>query len=172
MLESAEDIEALQALLTRSRGGAGGHLRNIFRPERQPTAKEVVEALAGIFEMHLATVTSDGAPLVAPLDGIFYKGRLWFGIPAGAVRARLVRRDPRISASYTAGDFALIVHGRAVEVTGTDELSRGYESLVRDLYVAAYGPGWIDWYEQQKAGTSEDDGFTGFVEPRVFFAKH
>lgn len=150
VLESADDIETLKALLEGSGRGAGDHLRNIFRPERQPTAREVVEALPGIFEMHFATVTSDGALLVAPLDGIFYKGQVWFGIPAGAVRARLVRRDPRVSASYTAGDFAFIVHGTAVEVTGSDDRSREYESLVRGLYVAEYGPGWVDWYRPQR----------------------
>jgi len=65
-----------------------------------------------------------------------------------------------------------LVHGTAVEVTGTGDRSRGYESLVRDLYAAEYGPAWIDWYEQQKSAAPDGDGFTGFIEPRVFFAKH
>lgn len=171
MLESADDLRELQALIDRSRDAAGRHLRGIFRDEQQPTARDVTETLDGIFEMHLAAVTADGAPLVAPLDGIFYRGRVWFGIPAGAVRARLVRQDPRISASYTSGTFAFIVHGTAVEMAGADDRSLGYESLMRELYVAQYGLGWIDWHEQQQVAARTGDGFEGFIEPRAFFVK-
>lgn len=91
---------------------------------------------------------------------------------AGAVRARLVRQDPRISASYTSGTSAFIVHGTAIEVTGSDDRSHGYESLMRELYVAQYGPGWIDWHEQQQMAARAGDGFQGFIEPRAFFVKH
>lgn len=171
MRESDDDIAWLGALLRRSRNGAGQHLLEVFRDEQAPTAADVIDTLDDIFEMHLATVTADGAPLVAPLDGVFHRGRVWFGIPPTAVRAELVRRDARVSASYVEGDFAFIVHGTAVEVGPDDPRSVDYESLVRELYVARYGAGWLDWYEKQHAAAPAGHGFTGFIEPRVFFAK-
>jgi hypothetical protein len=93
-------------------------------------------------------VTPAGAPLVAPTDGSFFRGMVWFGLTPRAVRARLVRRDRRVSASYSRESFAFIVHGSALDVGDTDPASAEYEALVRELYVATCGPGWIEWYEQ------------------------
>jgi hypothetical protein len=170
MHETDADIEQLQELLDRSARDAGAHVRSVFGEDERIDARELVTELAGIVEMHLAAVTAAGAPLVAPTDGIFWRGRVWFGLPARAVRARLVRRDPRVSASYTRDSFAFIVHGRAQEVDESDPAWPEYEALLRELYVAAYGTGWIEWYEElrrQPRGSS----FSGYIEPRVMFAK-
>lgn len=40
---------------------------------------------------------------------------------------------------------------------------------MRDLYVAEYGAGWLNWYESQRAKSTH--GFAGYIEPRVMFAK-
>lgn len=101
MEETDDDLVRLQLVLDESAERSGGHLRSAFAQERRPSARELVDALPGIFEMHLAVVTSDGAPLVAPIDGIIYRGRVWLELPPDAVRARLVRRDTRVS--WTAG---------------------------------------------------------------------
>lgn len=170
MLESADDLQELQALFDRSRDAAGRHLRGIFGHEQQPTAQETTGTLDGIFEMHLAATTSNGAPHVAPLDGIFYKGRVWFGMPAGAVRAPWYVGIRGLVPLVRLGD--LRVHRPRHRDRGTSEDARwaGFESLMRELYVARYGPGWIDWHERQRA-SSASDGFAGLIEPRAFFVK-
>jgi hypothetical protein len=168
--ESAADVERLQQLLDRSRTAAGAHLRAIFDDDHAPSAAETIAELDGIFEMHLATVAADGAPLVAPLDGILFRGRVWLGLPGGSVRSRLVRREPRVSASYARGSFAFIVHGTAQEARERDQLDE-YDDLVRELYVAVYGPGWIEWRDRQRHAVEAVDAFTGWIEPRRMFVK-
>jgi hypothetical protein len=168
--ERDAELTELQHLLNRSLDTAGVHLRSIFGDEHRLDAAGLVATLDGVVEMHLAVVTSNGAPLVAPVDAVLFRGKLWFGIPDRAVRARLIHRDPRVSASYNMGSFAFIVHGTAHAVDESSGLWKEYESVLRDLYVAEYGPGWVDWWEQlrrQPRGSS----FTGYIEPRVMFAK-
>jgi hypothetical protein len=169
MRESAADVAELRLLLERSRAGAGAHIRSIFDDEHTLDAEAVISTLDGIFEMHLATVARDGAPLVAPVDGIFFRGRVWFGLPAGSVRARLVRHNAKVSASFARKSFAFIVHGSAHEVG--DDAAAQYFELVRELYVAAYGVAWIDWYEQLQRDDRERRSFTGWIDPRVMFVK-
>jgi hypothetical protein len=170
MHESSSDIESLQSLLDVSFANAGEHLRSIFKDESRLDARQVIALLDDIFEMHLATATATGAPLVAPIDGIFYQGKVWFGFPAQAVRADLVRRDPRVSASYTRGkSFAFIIHGTCREVPAKDPLFKDYSTYLRDLYVEAYGPGWEQWYEQQKTKPGEE--YNAWIEPRRMYVK-
>jgi hypothetical protein len=164
--ETAADVRRLQAVLDASADGAGPHLRRAFQLERRLDAAGLVDALPGIVEVHLAVVSSDGAPLVAPVDAILFRGRLWFGLPPESLRARLLRRDPRLSASYTSDHMALIVHGRAVE-PGREELD-AFTARARELYVASYG----DWFgEVFDRGAAAGGGFTAWVEPRVLFAR-
>jgi hypothetical protein len=170
MRESAADVEELQGLLDRSRAAAGAHIRSIFDDAHALVAAEVIAELDGIFEMHLATVTAGAAPLVAPVDGILFRGRIWFGLPGGSVRARLVRREPRVSASYTKDSFAFIVHGTAREARAGDGPLGAYEAVLEEVYVAVYGSGWIDWREQRRAAEA-DSSFTGWIEPRRMFVK-
>jgi hypothetical protein len=171
MRESAADVEELQRLLDRSRAAAGAHLRSIFDDAHALLAAEVIAELDGIFEMHLATVTAAGAPLVAPVDGTLFRGRIWFGLPGASVRARLVRREPRVSASYTRGSFAFVVHGTAQEARAGNGGLEAYDALVQELYVAVYGPDWIEWREQQRRTAEVRSSFTGWIEPRRMFVK-
>lgn len=167
MRESESDLTALQELLDASYRKAGSHLRSIFEERLVPSAQEFVELLDGIFEMHLAVVRKDGSPIVAPVDGIFFKGRIWFGFPAKAYRGELIRRDPRVSASYTRDSFAFIVHGTSREVTESDPIFAEYEDCIRALYVEAHGPKWEEWY----AATKSDEDYNGWIEPTHFFVK-
>lgn len=100
MRETDEDLERLQALLERSFDRSGEHLRSAFGQEHRLSAASLVDRLPGLFEMHFAVIAADGAPLVAPVDGFVLRGKICLGLPAPAVRARLVRRDPRVSASF------------------------------------------------------------------------
>jgi hypothetical protein len=169
MRETQQDLSELQRVLDASREASGEHLRSAFGQESPPTAARLAELLAGIFEMHLAVVTSAGAPLVAPIDGIFYRGKVWIGIPQQAVRAGLVRRDPRVSASYNASDVAFIVHGRLQEPSDKDDRRLGFAELARSLYVEQYGEWFGPWMDERDRVNGP--GVTGYIEPRRMFAK-
>ena len=168
MRETSGDLLALQRALDDSYRAAGAHIRSIFDEDSQLTAQELVDAVPGILEVHLAVVTSDGAPLVAPVDAILFRGLFWIGLPEPSVRARLVRRDPRVSLSYARDSFAVIVHGRLVEILSGQARS-AFDGLARELYVAAHGPAFEAWFDEKMR--TEGPGFVGYVEPRALFAK-
>lgn len=168
MLENDDDLEALQRVLEDSAAGSGEHLRSAFGRDRWLSASALAEALVGIVEVHLAALSATGAPLVAPVDAILFKGRLWIGFPAASLRAKLLRRDPRVSVSYVRGDLGLIVHGTFNEVSDEEAVATGYAALARELYVAAYGAWFGEWLDRKQGGSND---LTGFVEPRVMFAK-
>jgi hypothetical protein len=114
MHETAEDRIALSDLLDRSYARAGDHLRSIFTSERRIPADELVALLPGVQVLNLATVSRACAPRVAPVDGLFYRGRFWFGSAAASVRFAHLRERPQVSASHTRGEeLAVIVHGTA-----------------------------------------------------------
>src|SRR5947207_5363140 len=106
MHETADDLAELQRVLDESYASAGKHLRSLFVPDERSSAADLVARLTGVFLINLATVTARGEPLVAPVDGMFYRGRLWFSLPPGAVRARHLRARPQVSATYVEGDRA------------------------------------------------------------------
>jgi len=142
MHETAEELEELQRLLDESYATAGEHLRSIFAQERRVPAAELPQLLTGVQVMHLATVTAACEPRVAPVDGVFFRARLWFGSSPVSARFRHIRARPQVSAAITRGEeFAVIVHGRAHEIRPTDP---GSEPFV-DYMIEVYGPGWRDW---------------------------
>ncbi len=170
MRESPVDLQHLQDALDESYRNAGGHIRNIFTEESRICASDLVDLLPGVFEIHLAVTTVDGAPVSAPIDAVLFEGRVWFGLPRNSLRAKLVRRNPRVSGSYTRGDsFALIVHGKAVEVSTSDARYATYFDHVFNLYVSMYGPKWSKWYEENRENI--EAGYHGWIEPRWIFAK-
>lgn len=142
MYETAQDLVDLQALLDRSYAGAGTHLKSISTPERLVTANALVERLSGVRLLALATVTADGRPLVGPVDGLFFRGAFWFGSGEDSVRFRHMRVRPAVSATHIDGEeFAVTVHGRAVEVDFGDPGSAGFA----EYCVEVYGERWRDW---------------------------
>lgn len=164
MRETKAELASLQALLDRSFAGSGKHLREAFQQSKRPSADQLVAALPDIFEMHLAVVTQAGAPLSAPIDALFLHGRVWFGLPGGSVRAPIVQREQRVSASFVGDGIAFIVHGTAVAADAAE-----FEEVCRDLYVARYGPAFLEWQQEQQAKPAPA-GFGGYIEPRVMFA--
>ena len=169
MRETEDDLAELQDLLDRSHRGSGEHLRSAFDQENRLPARSLVESLPGIFEMHFAVVTGQGAPLVAPLDGFLLRGKVCLGLPEKSVRARCVRRDPRVSASYVGEGVSFIVHGTVTEVGDGHPWADLLDETSRSLYVAQYGDGFNEWLDRKQA--TEGRGFAGFIEPRVMFAK-
>ena len=171
MHETPADLEALQAILDESAAAGGAHLQSAFSQDRRPTAAELVaaEALAGIFELHLAVLSAAGDPLVAPLDAILHRGRIWVGFPPDSLRGRLLARDPRVSASFHTEEVALIVHGTfRPAAEGTDERTE-FDAVARRLYVERYG----DWFAAflDERDRTKGAGRVGWIEPRRLFAR-
>jgi hypothetical protein len=163
MHETADDLEALQALLDESRGTAGVHLREVFADAARLSAGEVADLLTGVRVLVIATVTAAGAPLTAPADGIFHRGRIHFATSPGSVRAGHLALRPAVSATYLEGErIVVIVHGRAVRIDLADPAEQAFRETLVDVYAPRYGPGWIDW---------ATDSATYFrIEPRRMFA--
>jgi hypothetical protein len=167
MHETADDLAYLQRLLDESYAAAGEHLRSIdLFSRRRSSAEDVVAGLRGVFLINLATVTDRSEPIVAPVDGLFYRGRLWFSLPPGSQRARHLRARPQASATYVEGDEApcLIVHGLAQRTHESHPFFDGFDHFARDVYGIA-----VDVVKDQLRDRTGPD-FTGFIEPRRIFA--
>src|SRR5712692_10261417 len=114
MHETAEDLDWLQALLDRSYATAGGHLKSITTPERRVPATDLGAILPGVQILDLATVTADGKPRVAPVDGLFYRARVYFSSSKTSRRYRHLRARPDVSVAHTRGEeLSIVVHGKA-----------------------------------------------------------
>ena len=136
MYETEEDLAALQQLLDESYARAGSHLRAIWGPETRLTARELTAELTGVQVLDLATVTVRGEPRVAPVDGLFHRGRFWFGSSETSARFRNIRANPAVSAALTRGleTFLVLVHGRAVETDPRGPEARGFAVYPREVY--------------------------------------
>ena len=119
MRESPDDLARLQTLLDRSIEAAGAFLRASFEmPEHSLSAAQLAAHLTGVRTVALATVTARSEPRVAPVGGIFYRGRFAIPTVATAARARHVAARPAISLTYYEGnDLAILAHGHATTVT-------------------------------------------------------
>ena len=143
MHESPADLEALQELLDRSYAHAGTHLLSIHTPERRATSEEVVARLTGMCLLVLTTVASDGRPIGAPVDGIFYRGAFHFGSSPDSLRFRHIRSRPQVTATHLPGEeFAVTVHGRAVPIDVQAGGNAGFRQTLLDVYVPRYGSEW------------------------------
>jgi hypothetical protein len=139
--ETAGDLAELQALLDRSFATAGRHLRDIWREDRRLTAAQLVAELPGVQILDLATVNAQGAPRVAPVDGLFFRGHLWFGSAPDSVRVRHLRARPACSAAHTRGEsFAVVAHGHAVEAELGTPAREAFVEYLREVY-----PNWDAW---------------------------
>jgi hypothetical protein len=140
--ETDADLIELADLLDRSHARAGDHLRSIFTPERRIPADELVALLPGVQVLNLATVTRGCTPRVAPVDGLFYRGRFWFGSAAASVRFTHLRERPQVSATHTRGEeLAIIVHGTATLIDAGDPAHAGFATYYREVY----GFSWEEW---------------------------
>lgn len=142
MHESIAEIESLQKLLDVSYEKAGKHYRSIHTAKRRMSAVEVCTQLEGVAIFDLATVSKSAKPLVAPVDGLFFKGTLWFSSGKSSIRFKHIRNNPHVSAAYTQGEeISIIVHGLAHEV---DTSRPGHEAL-HEYYLETYGPSYDSW---------------------------
>jgi uncharacterized pyridoxamine 5'-phosphate oxidase family protein len=163
--ETPEDIAELQELLDRSYAAAGPHLLRIHTPERRLGGEQIAERLTGMCLLSLATVTSDGRPMVGPVDGIFYRGAFHFGSAPDSMRFRHIRARPHVSATHLPGEeLGITVHGRAVTV---DVSSGEFRQTLLDIYVPRYGPEWEKFLDSGPlfARIDADRMFAFFMEP-------
>ena len=118
------------------------HLRSVITPERRLTAVDLTARLTGMKLLALATVNSRGAPVVGPVDGIFYRGEFWFGTSPSALRIRHIRRNPAVSATHLEGEeLAVTVHGTAHIEGIPADLPGGFGEVCREIY----GDAWLEW---------------------------
>jgi hypothetical protein len=140
MHETDDDLRELQDLLDRSHASAGPHLRSIFSDERRITAAELPALLPGVQVLALATVTARGEPRVAPVDGLFFRGRFHFGSADSSARFRHIRARPAVSATHLRGEeLAVVVHGHAHEIDARAPEHAGFRAHLNATY-----PGWDD----------------------------
>ncbi len=148
MHETPADLAALQRVLDDSYAASGTHLRRILTEAHRLSAEQVAERLQGMCLLALATVTSDGRPIVGPVDGVFYRGAFHFGSAPDSIRFRHIRRRPHVSATHLPGEqLAVTVHGRAEPIdVGADEHA-GFRRTLLDIYVPRYGADWENLLE-------------------------
>jgi hypothetical protein len=140
--ETPDDRRALAALLDGSYARAGAHLRSIFTPELRVHADELVELMPGMQLLALATVTARCEPRVAPVDGLFFRGQLWFGSSPDSVRFSHLRARPQVSATHIRGEeLAVVAHGVATRIDVAAPEHRDFA----DHCVEVYGEQWRDW---------------------------
>lgn len=126
MLETPDDLAALQVLLDESRQRSTGHLRSIVSPDRTLSARQVANALTGMRVLVVATTTARGEPRTSAVDGHFLRGRWIFGTSGTAAKARQLRARPAVSVSYVDGErLGVFAHG-VVEEIGPDHADFGW----------------------------------------------
>jgi uncharacterized pyridoxamine 5'-phosphate oxidase family protein len=168
MHESPQELAALQSLLDKSIEESGPHLSSVITAERRLTAAEVCDRLVGMRLLALATVTADGRPLVGPVDGIFYRGRFYFGSSPDSVRFRHIARRADVSATHLPGEeLAVTVHGRAVPVDVASRDHAGFRRALLDIYVPRYGPQWERFLDSGSVYARIDPAkmFTFYMDP-------
>jgi uncharacterized pyridoxamine 5'-phosphate oxidase family protein len=145
VLESDEELRELQALLDRTHEAMSTqHMRDIVKAERRLNARQVADHLQGTRHVAFATVSSAGAPMVRPLDGVFIHGRFTVGSSATSLMIRHLRRDPRCSVLYMeTEDFGVTVHGRA-ELIPEGHADSG---AIGEVWKGIYGSSPYSWGE-------------------------
>ena len=102
---------------------------------------------------------------MAPVDGLFYRGKVLFGFPPGSVRGRHLRARPQVSAVHNRGEeHCVIVHGEAREID-LDAASNGH---YLDYFKEVYGASWGYWHEQRYRDR-EGSEFNAWIEPRRMY---
>jgi len=144
MFESEEEIRELQGLIDRTFDHANPHLAAIVKPERRLNARQVVRYLQGTKHVAFATVNPKGEPRVAPLDGVFVRGRFTVSTGGRAARLEHLRANPACSAAHVDGDtVGIVVHGHATIIGRDAEDSAELEPIWRGIY----GSSPFEWGE-------------------------
>lgn len=144
MYETAAELEHLQDVMDRSYARGGTHLLEVHEPRWRVTAAQVVERMQGMCLLVLATTTSDGRPLTAPVDGYLVHGRFCFSSSPQSLRFQHLRKRPAVSATHLPQEeFCVTVHGTARELDLTDAADP-VATGVKRACVEKYGEAWLE----------------------------
>lgn len=148
MHETEADIARLDGLLDRSFAAAGPHLLSIATPNRRLRGAALCERLTGMSLLALATVTSDGRPIIGAVDGIFYRAAFHFSSSRDSLRFAHLAVRPQVSATHLPGEhLAVTVHGRAVQIDLDGADQRGFRETVLEVYLPRYGDAFLKFLE-------------------------
>jgi hypothetical protein len=135
VLETAQELAALQDLLDRSFARASEHLKSIMEPPRRLSSQRLVDELPCPAVLNIASVTARSEPRISAVDGHFMHGHWYFTTSEASPKARQLRARPAISAAFTPRDgFGVFCHGRAVPLEPGPE-----RQMVADHFVEVYG---------------------------------
>lgn len=138
---TVDDLRWLQRCLDDSYRRAGEHLAGIHTDAARLGAAELVDRLAGMHVMVVATTAADGRPFTGPVDAFLHHGRVLFGTAATALRARHLRVRPAVSVTYVEGEgLVMTVHGHARPAD-----LKGRDAEAAERLRAQYGGDWSDW---------------------------
>jgi general stress protein 26 len=140
MLETSDELAALQSLLDASHSRATEHLRGIIHDDRTLTASHVAGLLTGMRVVTAATVTARGEPRISAMDGHFLHGTWTFSTSRTSAKARHLAARPAVSVAHVDGEsLAVFSHGHVAELAG-DELA-----AVDAHWTAHYGSSPLSW---------------------------
>lgn len=155
MHETPEELEQLQALLDASIEHAGPHLRGILTDERRPTAAQLCDRLPGMRLLTVATVTADGRPVTAPVDGYFLHGAWWFSTSRTSVRAQHLAARPAVAATHVPDDdLAVSVQGTAALLDFPGAEIGELRQAMLDHYLPRQGPAFQEWLDGMTDGVA------------------
>src|SRR3954453_3870637 len=121
MLETPDDLAALQARLAPPHAAPTEPLRSIINHNRTLTAPEIAGLLTGMKVISVATVTARGEPRISAMDGHFLHGTWTFSTSRSSARAHHLAARPGVSVAHVDGEaLAVFGHGQAVEIGGED----------------------------------------------------
>ena len=135
MQETAQDLDTLQRIIDESIDRAGAFLHSAFQmPDHSLNAKQLAHYLDGQIIVAFATITAKGAPRVAPIAALFYRGHFHIPTVMTAARTKMLRRNAAVSLTYYEGnDFAIILHGQSELIRMTDAAFASLEKLHRQF---------------------------------------
>jgi general stress protein 26 len=142
MLETPEELAALQRLLDASHASASEHLRSIINDERTLTARDLVALLTGMKVLSVATITARGEPRISAMDGHFLHGTWTLSTSGSAAKARHLRARPAVSVAHIDNEeLAVFSHGRTERMADSDP---DWTETI-DHWTAHYGSSPLTW---------------------------
>ena len=164
MLETTEEMAALQRLLDASHRSATDHLRSIINEDRKLTARDLVALLTGMKVITLATVTARGEPRISALDGHFLHGSWSFSTSATAAKARHLQARPAVSIAHVDNEeLAVFSHGTAEQIHPSD---RDWAETLSH-WTAHYGSSPLDWAESVRIYRYRPHWMVGYAWKRA-----
>jgi general stress protein 26 len=145
VLETDDEIAALQRLLDASHASSTDHLRGIINDHRTLSARDLVALLTGMRVLSVATVTAKGDPRISALDGHFLHATWSFSTSATAAKARHLRDRPAVSVAHVDGEeMAVFSHGTAERMRESDP---DWDETLGH-WTAHYGSSPLEWGDE------------------------